>query len=676
MAASPTKLLLMATTLACSLHSLARAAGPADIFALPDIAGSATSTGRLAPAARLRIVVALNLRDPAGAEQFVHDVSTPGSPRYGLFLSPADFAARFGATGEDYAALASWARAHGLQPGPQTASRTTLSLRGDVATLERLFATQLAAYVTPDGQPAYAPLVTPTLPAELEGRVAAVIGLASGRQFAPLLKHADLRSVRPLSAGGSGVGGAYSPEDFRTAYDVPPQPGAASSETVAVFEQGGFAMDDVATFAHRYGLPKPPVKVRAVDGSGTGTTSGDVALEAVLDIDTILGVNPAVGQIIAYEDGTDPFPVALLDSLSAMADDDGAQTISISYGQAEALTGRAAAKAEHTVLLQLAAQGQTVYASAGDSGAYLVTRNTVTLAVNDPASQPQVTGVGGTTLFTGFGSIYSQENAWNSLDTGFGGATGGGISNLWQIPDYQVALNNSVFANAGGSSTNRNVPDVTADGDVNTGASLYSRANGGWLIAGGTSLSAPLWAGFSSILNATRVGVGLPRLGFFNPMIYTLGLGGFGIHDIVNGSNGNPNDYVGQPGLVGYFAASGADNVSGFGSFDGRLYLGNLLGQNLIGDGSGPPSRIAAPSAVPGATGVALSWKAAKRDLGYLIEVFPTANPAAVTFAATRALGVTVTGLAAGTDYGAVVLPTNAYGESESPVTRFTTPPK
>ena len=217
------------------------------------------------------------------------------------------------------------------------------------------------------------------------------------------------------------------------------------------------------------------------------------------------------------------------------------------------------------------------------------------------------------------------------------------------------------------------MPDVTADGDVDTGASLYSRANGGWLIAGGTSLSAPLWAGFSSILNATRTGVGLPGLGFFNPMIYTLGLTGFGIHDIVNGSNGNPNDFVGQPGLAGYFAASGPDNVSGTGSFDGRLYLGNLLAQNLLGDGSGPPSRIAAPTATPASNSVALSWDAAQRDLGYLVEVYPTANPAAVTFAATQALSATVTGLTANTPYTAVVLPTNKYGESESRATQFTT---
>ena len=664
----------MSTALLCGMHSLARAADPADIFALPEVPPLSTPNGALPAGTQLRLVLALNMRDEAGAERYVRDVSVPGSPYYGQYLSPADFAARFGSSDEDYAAVVGWARAHGLATGPRTASRTLVSVRGDVATLERLFATRLALYRTPDGQPAYAPLVIPTLPAELAGHAAAIVGLASARQYAPLVRRADLHNVHPLSAGGTGVGGAYSPSDFRTAYDVPAQPSAGLTETVAVFEQGGFAGGDIETFARRYGLPQPPVTVRAVDGSGTGITNADVEVEAVLDVDTILGVNPSVRQIMVYEDGTDPFPVALLDSLAAIADDDAAQTISISYGEAEALIGRAAAKAEHAVLLQLAAQGQTVYASAGDSGAYLITVNAVTLAVNDPASQPQVTAVGGTTLFTGFGSRYVQENAWNSFDTGFGGATGGGISTFWQIPDYQVANSNSVFANAGGSSTNRNVPDVTADGDVNTGASLYSRANGGWSIAGGTSLSAPLWAGFGSILNATRTGVGLPRLGFFNPMIYTIGLTGFGIHDIVNGSNGNPNDFVGQPGLVGYFAASGPDNVSGTGSFDGRLYLSNLLAQNLLGDGSGPPSRIAAPVATPSATSVALTWEAAKRDLGYLVEVYPATNPNAVTFAATRQLRVTVGGLTAGTDYTAVVLPTNKFGESASPALRFTTP--
>ncbi len=663
--------LLLASAAMFAGTNAGAAASPADLFAGPPPQAFAATVGDLAPATPIRLVLALPLRDEAGAEAFARDVSTPASGQYGGYLTPAQFAARFGALPEHEQAAIAWARAHGLSIDQRSRSRTTVTVSGPLATIETLFATRLAAYRAPDGQPGFAPLVAPSLPDALAGHVVGVIGLASARHDATLVRRAAPGEVRTQNA--TGVGGGYSPADFRTAYVVPPQPTSQAPQTVAVFEQGGFAMADLTQFAQHYGLPTPPVTVRNVNGFDGRITNANVELEAVLDIDTVLGINPAVSQILVYEDGADPFPVALLDSLTAMADDDTAKTISISYGDFERNMGQAAQKAEHTALLQFAAQGQTVYASAGDNGPYDVTKKATFVVVLDPASQPGVTGVGGTTLFTGPRAAYEIETTWNLLASGFG-ATGGGFSATWALPAYQASAGgpDSLEFFNGGSNTNRNVPDVAADASPATGASVYSKMNGGWVVVGGTSLAAPLWAGFSSILNATREGVGLPGIGAFNPMLYTLGSTGFGIHDIVNGTNGDNNAGV---AFQGYVAGIGADDVSGNGSFQGSTYLNNLIVQILDGKGDPPlpPPQVSDLAASPAETSATFSWTKVAHATGYLVAVYRPSTPDVITYAATTTPGATVSALAAGTPYNAYVYALNRGGPSESPIVTFTT---
>src|SRR5262249_58190811 len=107
-----------------------------------------------------------------------------------------------------------------------------------------------------------------------------------------------------------------------------------------------------------------------------------------------------------------------------------------------------------------------------------------------------VAGVGGTTLLTGPGEVYLGETAWNDLDAGYG-ATGGGISAYWHVPDYQskIPLGGVTWVTInGGSAKYRNVPDISAIGDPLTRVGFYSKMNGGLSKAGGTSVSAPIWS--------------------------------------------------------------------------------------------------------------------------------------------------------------------------------------
>ena len=244
--------------------------------------------------------------------------------------------------------------------------------------------------------------------------------------------------------------------------------------------------------------------------------------EAVLDIDMIMGINPSVSEIRVYEDSIDIFPTALVDALTQIADDKKVSVVSISYGDDEYNQGSAAMEAENTALGQLTGEGITILASSGDQGAYGRGPNGP-YNVEDPSSQPFVTGVGGTTLFTDGNSNYEGEQVWNELAS-FAGATGGGISSYWTIPFFQSSesISNYVTQN-GGSSTYRNVPDVSAVADLFTGVSVYSKINGGWLIIGGTSVSAPIWAGYVTLMNAGLHYLGLKDVGYFNSLLYAVG---------------------------------------------------------------------------------------------------------------------------------------------------------
>ena len=178
-----------------------------------------------------------------------------------------------------------------------------------------------------------------------------------------------------------------------------------------MFEQGGFFGYDVETYLKRMNLPHPPVTFVGVNGYDGYVYNFSIELEAVLDIDMVIAIDPQVKEVIAYEDGNDPFGVALIDALDQVAQDNKAQILSISYSIEESEEGTDQMNAENTALTQLASQGITVLASAGDDGAYGQTGTEnypATYNVSDPGSQPLITCVGGTSLATGRGQLCNR----------------------------------------------------------------------------------------------------------------------------------------------------------------------------------------------------------------------------------------------------------------------------
>jgi kumamolisin len=252
-----------------------------------------------------------------------------------------------------------------------------------------------------------------------------------------------------------------------------------------------------------------------------------------------------------------------------IANDDSAAAVSSSWGECESVLGASLAKAEDVVFEQMATQGQSMFASAGDNGAFDCGSTPQTLAVDDPESQPWVTSVGGTSwqndnpgtnahpaYRAGVESVWNVDSLCNESadeggDTGLDwctttGAGGGGSSSFWGRPWYQRGPGvNNPFTTVGNGTTQcafaakgqhcREVPDVSANADQYTPYAEYctgtaktansvcatfssSQPSPGWFGIGGTSLSSPLWSGIA----ADRDSYQGHRSGNFNPMVYRL----------------------------------------------------------------------------------------------------------------------------------------------------------
>jgi subtilase family serine protease len=650
----------------------------ATIALSPTVAESALLSA-LDPAQEIRVVLTLPLGDPLGAEEFARRVSDPGDQLYRHYIGPEEFGARYGANVADYQALKAWAAANGLRITQESVARALLTLGGTANQFERLFKTQLNNYRSPDGDEFYSASIAPTIPSAIASIVEGVIGLTESAQhpyhakvYRILGEHPAKPSNRADTAGGTGPGGTYAPSDLRTAYLIPSFGGFAP-QTVALFEAGGFEPSDITTYETQFGLPNVPVEAVSVDGSGTGTNGATI--EVVLDIDMVIAINPNVSRVLVYEDAKDnnakQFSVALVDVMERVASDDLAQTLSISYGLDERQIGTAAIKAENNALLQLASEGITVLVSAGDQGAYGRTGTKFRpahLNAPDPGSQPFVTSVGGTTLFTYAQEQCLGEEVWNDLGINKT-ATGGGVSSVWAIPFYQRPR---YVSRNGGSTTNRNMPDVAAVGDPLTGVGIFIQAAGGWIQIGGTSVSAPIWGGYISILNSGLTYLTGDRVGFFNPTLYKIQENATTarLYPVLDGSNGNEELY----GTPGFNAGRRYNNCTG----NGSLFGGGFSFEFLTAEtGGAPPGPINNLATAPSSTSVHATWDAVSGATGYALALYVLTSKGQLTHEAntfvTKSNNVIISGLTPGTPYELFVGAVNPTGSSQA-LTTFTTP--
>jgi subtilase family serine protease len=577
---------------------------------------------------RLRLTIALKPRDPAALSAFATAVSTPGAAQYGRYLTVAQFARRFGAAPSQLAAVSTAMRAGGLRVGTPSANRLTIPVSGTVAQVEKAFAVTETQVRLPGGRLAFANDRAPRLAAGIARSVQVVLGLEDVARQEPQGLTRVRRSghrvpaARPRAVGtgpapcadavsASTSMGGYTADDIASAYGMggyyPSDEGAG--QTVALVEFEAYDPNDIATYQQCYGTRAAITNVD-VDG-GPGAFSGNDD-EAALDIEQIVGLAPQA-NIAVYQA---PMNESQASVLNAIASQNVAKVVSSSWGACESLTGVPVLNAESTALQEMAAQGQSFFNSSGDSGStmcYQATRGPgqdSTLSVIDPGSQPFATGVGGTFLGNPNGTTptdgsYAGEAVWNDggADAAGGPAsgTGGGASSAWTMPPYQSAaaglgVVQAASSQACGGGLCREVPDISADGDPQSGYIVWLTdpiAGRGWMIAGGTSASAPLWAAFTALANASPACRGL-SLGFENPALYGIAGSAYAanFHDVtapspftgVAGDAKNPGtndtwsdspDNAGNPADL-YPVLPGYDMATGLGS-----PVANALGNSL-----------------------------------------------------------------------------------------------
>ncbi|MFJ3759365.1 protease pro-enzyme activation domain-containing protein [Streptomyces sp. NPDC090080] len=500
---------------------------------LAGLGRNATRTGDVAATKRISVAISLAPRGGNALDTFVAGVSDPHSAAYGHYLTKSRFAARFGRTGAEVDRLTRYLRAQGLTVGEVHSGNLLVDASGTAAQLERTFGTRLSTWKdTASGRSFYANDSAPTLPRDVASLVSDVAGLNNRVR---LHHQAVPRTVSPHN----GPGGGYTPAQLKGGYNVSGTY-TGSGQRIALLEFDGFQQSNITKYDTNYGLGSPAPTVQKVDG-GSGSL-GDGQVEVELDIEVLHAIAPKANVTVFEGPNSDAGEV---DTYQAIVDS-GIPTTSISWGASESDRTTSNINAVDAVFKAGAAQGLGFYAASGDDGSDDAGNGGT--SVDYPASDPYVTGVGGTKLTVTSANAWSKEVAWS------GG--GGGRSSVFKIPSWQTAVQKS----AGGGY--RQVPDVSAHANPSPGVSVYSQ--GSWFSVGGTSAAAPEWAAFAALYNQQAAAAGKANLGFANPALYAAS--GTGFHDITSGSNG------------AYSAATGWDFTTGWGSYNAATLASKLLG--------------------------------------------------------------------------------------------------
>ena len=379
----------------------------------------------------------------------------------------------------------------------------------------------------------------------------------------------------------------YQAAQIQRAYDITPllhQGINGHGRTIVIIDAYGSPTiaSDLQTFDSVMGLPDPNFTEIAPQGAPPFNPNDDNqvgwAVETSLDVEWAHATAPGANIVLAVAASNEDSDI--LATTKYVIDNNLGDVISQSFGEAEQCMDPQLLSQQHRLFAKAVSKGVTLFASSGDSGASqpACTGDGALFAASTPASDPNVTGVGGTTLFADTSTgAYQDETAWTEP---FGcnppavaltdvNCSGGGFSILYDRPDYQDGANHSRA---------RGVPDVAYNAGVSGGVLVYMEflneildaPPGTFFIVGGTSAGSPQWAG----LAADADQYGHHRMGNINPELYDIAHNGHfsaGLHDITVGNND-----VAEIGGNGFNAHRGWDPVTGLGSPDAAKLLPTL----------------------------------------------------------------------------------------------------
>jgi len=594
--------------------------------------------GDLEATQNLALQIWFKPRNPGELNTLAAAQQNPGSPQYHKWLTPQEYTARFGVTQEDFDKVSRWLTSEGFQVTGGSPAQGFVKFKGSVASISHTFNTAISKF-SPDGTK-FANATDPQLPAEYGSLVSSITGLnnlfaskalsanparpAEGALAArsifnpaPSLKEplmlASLPAASPaVESPDVTVGGQTSltPNDFYGFYDEGPlkTAGVTGTGCIAIVGDSDFNTTPIAAFNSQFGLPDNSGNITKilVDGTSPGINSDEI--ETLVDLEWSHAVAPGAAIKYFLGNGSSSTNGPIVDGIQGAVTNGACGVISVSFS----LCGGSSSFYTTTIgniVTQAQIQGQTILVSAGDDGAAGAVFNGAscvtgtTKNVNELASNPLITSVGGTAFNAGSFTSHTTERAWNDTDDpngsfAGGGATGGGASIYFTKPTYQNGLTPNDNA--------RDQPDVAFFASPNyPGAFVYQdpttvgtnnclqTSTGACLqVYGGTSLAAAAWAGVVNLL-VQKSGA---NVGSINSKVYqsaSAGQSAAGFYDITAGDN-NFN------GVAGFTAQAGYDQATGWGTID----INNLV-TAFVETPTASSSAMAAATAVPAATATA-----------------------------------------------------------------------
>lgn len=488
----------------------------------------------------MRMQVVLPMRNKEKLKDLLSALYNPASPLFRHWLSVGEFTKQFGPTKHDYDAAMAFFKANGLQVTHTAPNRYLFQVEGSASDVERVLHVTLNTYKHPvENRDFMAPDREPTV--DLAGvTIQEITGLDDFVRPYTKLKHSDERASQ--RAGGSGPGGMFTGTDIRAAYYATGNKAklTGKGQSVGLLELGAYSDNDINAYFTYTGHRTNPVTVEGIGVNGANphcsTSCGDG--EQVLDIVYAIDMAPGMDKVQVYVGG-DPVAVE-----NRMATDNTSKQLSTSWGYSEHFT------TEDAIYQEMAAQGQSYFTATGDN-------STLQASGPWPEEDANIIAVGGTDLVTdGPGGPWKSEPGWKFS------AAGPSLDHNITIEPYQLPFINKKNL---GSTTLRNVGDISANADFDMITCERGSCGGGW---GGTSFSSPIWAGFTALMNEYAITKGKSTVGFLNPIVYPLyGSNKKVFHDVIGNKSGI------------YPAVKGYDLVGGVGSPVGLKTIKAIVGK-------------------------------------------------------------------------------------------------
>jgi hypothetical protein len=409
-------LVLVSSCCAFAQTSTIRISGEIDSSATAAIPGSANPQGLSKyDAGRTNAGTALSgitmyfrpsAAQKAELDELVRQQQTAGSTSYHKWLTPAEYAARFGLDDDDLEKVRGWLESQGFTVDRIANSHNSITFLGTVSQVESAFQTEIHNYRV-DGQSHYANATELTIPAALSGVVSTIRNLDDFKPKPFVRFHAETTAAKPAFTSSQSGNHYLQPGDVAVIYDIKAAYSAGytgAGQSVAVVGQSEISVSDIENFQSAAGLTvRDPTLVLVPNSGNAAYSSGDEA-ESDLDLEYSGGIAKEATLYLVYVGNNSNYSV--WDSLQYAVDTDIAPVISMSYGGCEPDLSSSDYSTLESIMEQGASQGQSIVVASGDTGstacyADLTTNSTPTsqeeeLAVNYPASSAFATALGGT----------------------------------------------------------------------------------------------------------------------------------------------------------------------------------------------------------------------------------------------------------------------------------------